>query len=214
MTTMMSRAKGFIFIHMPKAAGSSVAAALRPHDDHPFLNRPMIRKIRNRIGLGRVHAPAAGVELFRHHATAVEVRTQIGAEAFGRLFSFGFVRNPWDFYVSAYHYIRKVRFHPRHGGANRQDFRAFVADWLNTGGAPLAPCVCDENGRQLVDFVGRYETLEEDFAMVCARLNVADTLPHVNRSDRSAYKDYYDDATRALVAHVNRRDIEAFDYKF
>jgi hypothetical protein len=66
----------------------------------------------------------------------------------------------------------------------------------------------------LVDFVGRYENLREDFAALGRRFGVETQLPHVRRSERAPLGDYYDDETRELVRRRHQRDIDAFGYIF
>jgi hypothetical protein len=72
----------------------------------------------------------------------------------------------------------------------------------------------DAEGKLLVDFVGRYETLAQDFAQICDRLAIAVELPHVNRTAHWDYRDYYDTQTRQLVAEHFRADVELFHYEF
>ena len=108
---------------------------------------------------------------------------------------------------------------------------------------PQAEFLCDEDGRLMVDFVGRFESLDDDFRVVCSRLGLAPCrLPRLNQSrsllrrDVSAseiaanlrdllsptrrrntfesYVDYYDDETREFVADFYRKDIETFGYSF
>jgi hypothetical protein len=68
-----------------------------------------------------------------------------------------------------------------------------------------------------VDFIGRFETMEKDFGFVCARVGVADArLPHVQKGNRPPkhYSTFYEPRTRAVVAHLFRRDIRRFGYRF
>ena len=39
-------------------------------------------------------------------------------------------------------------------------------------------------------------------------------LPHLNRSQRSDYRQYYDRRTQNLVKHLYREDIDQFSYGF
>lgn len=44
--------------------------------------------------------------------------------------------------------------------------------------------ICDSSGKQIVDFVGKYENLQEDFNYVCNQIGISPIkLPHINRSD-------------------------------
>jgi hypothetical protein len=67
-----------------------------------------------------------------------------------------------------------------------------------------------------VDFIGRLETFARDVAVVRERLGLPPTedVPHLNRSRRGSYRDYYNDATRKRVAEVFAKDIDAFGYTF
>jgi len=71
-------------------------------------------------------------------------------------------------------------------------------------------------GEIAVDMVLRQERLEEDFAGLARRLGLeAVELPRVNTSERASdYRSCYDAETRALVARAYERDIELFGYSF
>jgi hypothetical protein len=75
--------------------------------------------------------------------------------------------------------------------------------------------VADSSGHIIVDFVGRYESLEHDSRVVLNMLGLPDAfLPHENRSSHGDYRDYYSDLTRRIVADRYQRDIEHFGYRF
>jgi hypothetical protein len=65
-----------------------------------------------------------------------------------------------------------------------------------------------------VDFVGRFEALERDFATVCRRIGIDPSLPHINRSTHRDFRDYYTPRTKAMVAEAYSADIERFGYEF
>jgi len=71
------------------------------------------------------------------------------------------------------------------------------------------------DGRVEVDFIGRYEALEADFAKVCERIEADITLPKFNVSKRqSSYVAAYCDRGIELVASWHSKDIEYFGYRF
>lgn len=94
----------------------------------------------------------------------------------------------------------------------------------------------DRQGNLLVDFVGRFESLQQDFDRVCERLDIKESrLPHRNPSNKKSrdlkrklknmlfmngenrhhgLTDFYDDETRDAVADYYRKDIETFGYQF
>ena len=189
-----------VFVHTPRCAGSSMRKAL----------------------------PDA---LTHSHFSAGDYRLLLGRDGFERCFKFGFVRNPWDRLVSSF-------FHLKRGGDHANDkawadrhmarydhFEDFVSEWLTPANAfsdiwhfvPMTRFVClPGDARPALDFLGRYETLAEDFAAVAARLGLGATLERVNATprDRSDYRDYYTPKTRRIVERVYRSDLHAFGYEF
>lgn len=75
-------------------------------------------------------------------------------------------------------------------------------------------CLVDESKNLMVDFVGRFENIEEDFRAICRKVGITASLPHVNKSKRTDYRDYYDAETRDLTARLYAEDIERFGYTF
>jgi hypothetical protein len=65
------------------------------------------------------------------------------------------------------------------------------------------------------DEILRCEQLESDFTQLCERWQLdCGPLPQINRSERGSYRDYYDAQTQAQVAEHYKVDIGLFDYTF
>ena len=83
---------------------------------------------------------------------------------------------------------------------------------------PNDPFYFDRSGSVGLDFLIRYENLEEDYASVCERIGLPlSELPSLktkSRLERRHYSTYYDDRTRELVAKMYHRHIEHFGYRF
>jgi hypothetical protein len=211
----LSYERRFIFVHIYRVAGQSISAAIRPYCANPagrLMRVPGLRTIARR-------QIAAKRRLWEHnwgHITAKELRDALPNDVFDTFFKFAFVRNPWAWQVSVYHYQLQNRRHPDHELTVRLgSFERFL-DWRVNHDRPdlQTNFLLSDEGELLVDFVGHYETLADDFALVCRRIGIAPTLPHRNASSHADFRSYYTDATRALVADVYRRDIEFLGYEF
>jgi hypothetical protein len=75
--------------------------------------------------------------------------------------------------------------------------------------------LADNDGRVLVDFVGKVEQLDIDFGKVCDEIGLPRTaLPRVNRSNHKYYREAYDQQMVDFVATYHSRDIEKYGYEF
>lgn len=198
---MISHDLRCIFVHIQKTGGSSVRQALRmaQHDAEK-------------------------------HRFARELRATYGEAWWGGYFKFAFVRNPWDRLVSWWRMIQRNAA----TGRPMNGFQRFILSRASSFEEFLTNCdeeyhdrdgskwifrnqldyIADAGGI-MVDFVGRFERLQADFDVVCARLRLPSMqMPHINSSGRTHYSEYYSEATAALVAERCARDIEAFGYSF
>ena len=75
--------------------------------------------------------------------------------------------------------------------------------------------LCDENGNLLVDFIGHFESLQDDFNIACSKIPIKQVqLPYANKSNHKFYKEYYNNHTRDLIYKAFKEDIELFKYDF
>ena len=72
----------------------------------------------------------------------------------------------------------------------------------------------DEFGNIEIDFIGRFETIDEDFKELCKELDAHLELPHLNKTKHAPYQEYYDEETKRIVADHFAEDIEKFGYSF
>jgi hypothetical protein len=209
---LLSYKPAFLFVHIEKAAGSSIQIALRPFA--PVLTNDRWRRRLNLLGpinrLGLYRAME-----FPQHTAARTVKLCLPRPVYDGLFKFAFVRNPWDRIVSRHaHLLRSTNRHRHHLVKRMKNFEDFIAWEIKRASAYQFEYVTASDGRSIVDFVGRYEQLSEDFSKVCARLGIKAELPHANVSEHRDYRSYYTPETRELVAQHFRRDIELFGYTF
>ena len=193
----------FIYIHIPKCAGSSIER---------FLNNAQ-----------HVEWDTSN-KLWVQHATARQIK-ELYCPNYEQYFSFTFVRNPWDRAVSDYKWLSKDL-------GIKGSFKNFLLlkDEYDTPrlkyphenkhgrGDHLLPqtdFVLDSDGMCMVNFIGRVETLQWDLNIICNRLGIPRRkVPHVNKTKHKQYVEYYDDETREIVAEKYAKDIECFGYDF
>jgi hypothetical protein len=216
---LLSLKHRFLFVHIAKTGGTSVRAALQGLRWRDPWVWPMILCSR----LSHLSGHRIATKLPRH-AKVVAAKEVLPREFFEELFKFAFVRNPWDLQVSSFHHIRRER--PQYLGGHR-DFDSFLR-WkldperpyqyhLDTSMELQTDYLVDLHGQVVVDFIGRYERLREDFAESCRRIGIREpTLPHQRRAnDRSKdYRGYYTEETAEMVARHFAPDIEMLGYAF
>jgi hypothetical protein len=123
-------------------------------------------------------------------------------------FKFTFVRNPWDRICSLW--WNRQYYPPRKQPPAILPFNEWVNKWFlhpkkRRKGHPqpsqLKRISC--NGKIELDFIGRFENLQNDFNIVCDKIGIKRiTLPHHfaerSPSDRKPYTEYYDEETKEL----------------
>lgn len=75
----------------------------------------------------------------------------------------------------------------------------------------------DKSGTVLVDFIGKFETLQEDWDSISKTLHITKPLPHLKKRKASAtrhYTEYYDSKTKEIIREKFVVDIEYFGYTF
>ena len=225
---MISHTYKCIFIHIPKTAGQSI--------EHFFLNlHGLSWENRAPLLLRYNPDPLKGPESLAH--LTAEEYTKLGhisSEKFKNYFKFAFVRNPWARLVSEYRYRSCYK---------KYTFKEFVLERLPKQDAysdkyrhimPQYDFIHDRDGKIIVDFVGRFENLQEDFQTVLQKLSIPTArLPRMNVSlskdieiikkikyllfrktytAQKHWKDYYDRDTAEIVRKIYSQDIKKFNY--
>lgn len=106
----------------------------------------------------------------------------------------------------------------------KMDFDQFV-EWIKYSSSTCvhpAPHVnqldwlVDQNGDILVDFIGKFETLNEDWKYIAEKLQLHRPLPHLNENTNknSHYTEYYNDKTKNIIQNKFATDINYFEYEF
>ena len=198
---IVCHSRRFVFVHIHKTAGESITSALSPSlVDGDW-------EVRGKV------QPTINGTVLRKHSTALEALHALGPELWEQYFTFGFVSHPIDRVLSLYRYIvhwadppqpnLRQCLRPRAAPVwvDRSDWpevRAYRATRSLSGFLrhplldnaqsmrPQVTSLCDADGRLVVDFVGRFEHLSEDFADVQRKLGLPPTsLRTTNVSSRT-----------------------------
>jgi hypothetical protein len=201
---VISHKHKFIFIHIPKTAGTSIEQALRDETCQLLPGEWDHKRVH--------HTPL-------NHMTLTELADYglLTREQLRSYFKFCFVRNPWDRLISE---IYCPWMSPWFKDLSVDQRIRRACEWAATGTGIANHLRVQHDfvvaeGLEM-DFVGHFERLEEDFGALCWALGIQASLPHLNRSTQSRrhYPDYYDARTQALATAAYARDIEAFQYTF
>jgi hypothetical protein len=188
-----------IFIHIPKTAGISISKTL--------------------YGENKGHTKSL------HFQKYDEMK-------FDRYYKFAFVRNPWDRFVSAFYYLKK-------GGRNKQDknwsdkyieedeslghfiirldkYQSFRLKVLrHQHFEPQINYLKDKSENLNIDFIGRFENLNNDFQRITDELQVSVKLKQINiNKEKDHYKIYYNDQTKDIIGRIYAEDIKTLNYQW
>lgn len=207
---IISHGHKFIFIHVWKTGGTSVAQALAPFVENETQEAKYLKSLFQK---GKPRSKD-----FDQHITAVELQEKLERRYFDNYFKFAFVRNPLSWEVSYYHFITQYpNNHPeRETIIQLQSFDKYIV-WAAENDMPKRSqrsFIQDVNGKQLVDFVGRHENLDEDLQYVASKLGLPDLqLERANSSKHDPYQEYYTAETEGIVREVLKDDFELFGYE-
>jgi hypothetical protein len=75
--------------------------------------------------------------------------------------------------------------------------------------------VFDLNGKQMVDYIGRFENLENDYQTILKQIGLPiQKLPHVNSTKHQSYKEHFTECGIEKVAEIWEEDIRSFGYTY
>ena len=230
---MISKAHRTIYVHIPKVAGQSIETMFLEDLNLDWSQRSelLLRK--------KTFSEKGPYRLAHLKASEYVELNYIKESKFQDYFKFSFVRNPYSRAYSFYKYLgysKVITFNLFLSRVlekrikNKHFFFILQSDYLY-----------DNNNNLLIDFVGKFENLNEDIKVVIDKSNLkTESLPYVNKSKNKVkrsvskiiknplfltslktnnpiFKDYreaYDKEATAIVNKLYKSDIENFEYEF
>ena len=217
-----------IFIHIPKAAGTSVRASLKPDI---------------------VRHPRPGAR----HCTALFARNDISKNVWNRLYKIAWVRNPWKRVFSLRDWESNRRSGHRwvyhdtdNDGIQQARFKKWLFDpsvGIHINDSPYhrnplsaLTYIADLDGKIIVDFIGSLENIREDMSRLNKKLNKRAGTPrygrystrrfdsrveHHNKRERMVtdystidHKTFFDRESKEYIDDICKWEIERFNYKY
>jgi len=187
-----------IFIHIPKAAGTSIARAIYGmnvgHKKASDYQKISIKEFSKYYTYSFVRNP------WDRAISAYNFAKQGGTELVQPL--------PSDIYASKYF----------------RTFSTFVKEWLPYADlgkedvvfAPQYEYICDGNQNIIIDFVGKLENITQGIDIISNKIGQEIHLENLNTSNRikPTYKEYYTNELIDIIAKVYEVDISLFDYDY
>jgi len=186
----------FIFVAVPKTGSCSIEEALGPLAD-PELQG-----------------------LFNKHATSMRLERELPPQRWRQSYKFAFVRDPYAWMHSWYRFRQRDNLkNPAHPFNKRYTGDTSFNDFVQTFSSnelmlKQSDFIARHNGELLVDFVGRYESLQQDFDLICERLGISKrqlNRINVSKSTRSTL-DSLDTSSIKIINDYFSQDFDMFGY--
>jgi len=190
---MINNKYNFIFIHIPKTAGTSIESVF----GKCRAKHKTIKKTLRDIPGDKLHEDYFKFTFIRNpwdRIVSLYEYLKREAMATGKEF---LQFDPWvDRVVCS-------QFNDRRNMNNERRHFATYNDWLQP----------DDIGSEF--YIGRFETLQVSFDEICDSINIPRTqLPHKLKSKRSHYSDYYTLHSKEQIHKKYEIDIDKFKYKY
>lgn len=173
---IINHSRKFIFVHVPKAAGTSVTNMLSKYTSYRDLEiggttfgEKIQSAFKKRFGISK-------------HATSSNLQAIVGEEEWDEMFTFSIVRNPYSRVISTYKFLNEWEGTPTKFKkilAQFSDINDYILSniWEESNGPdnifrPQTFWLTDNKDRSkiLVNFVGRLETLDNDLNHIISKI--------------------------------------------
>ena len=240
---IVSRSRKFVFVHLHKTAGTSIKAALMPHlssndvvvgmeaSVHQNSNSPNcpLRQLNKHSSAERicqemgadtwddyykfsfVRHPLDRLVSLYEFLNRVKRNHEASQGLLSRLTSFILPNSKKDSTQAPWSWNSMKAL------TSTTNFSQFIrSEYLEHAqdAKPQSTLLSNQDGKLMVDFVGKFENLTDDWRKVCDQLHVPGTLTHENQSKRrfNNLKDYWTDLDLRFAIEKYHQDFQMFGY--
>ncbi len=216
---LVSHRNRFIYTKTVKTAGTSIESYFEqycmPEGEWAF-SHAREEYVSSTGIIGYRGADSSGKDWF-NHMSASDIKTRLGDEIWDRYFKFCVVRNPYDKLVSYFFFLEKQ------GGTGVLESGTISArfrQWIRSGVEAMDRDKYVIDGETCVDFLIRYEDLENGVGRVCDKIGVPfepERIPRLKADSRDAsvsIGELYDEESIQAVKQAYAFELEEFGYSF
>lgn len=203
----------FVYIHVDRTGGTSISKALDPFSYQMNDYRRLVAALFRRLNLPESYRWR---KFSTQHMTANDLKQALPDRIWNKSYKFAFIRNPWDWLLSIYYARLQNPVHPEYELVRYLgSFKRYVDWWGENQTMQQTDYIFDQDGELMVDFVGRFEFLQQDFESICKIMEIDAHLSHLNKAihRKHDYKEIYDTSLIEKVASLFPDDI-ALGYEF
>ena len=228
---MISKKHKFIFVHIPKCAGTSIEKALGHYEnkyniqDHRKMceyekisEQNFISSLRDCFYLLRNYDKNNRSKHHKRFMNSLQMLfySELNLNEFNSFYKFSIVRNSWSRIYSWYNNVlRDVYLRNLYEINQEISLYEFVKNKIVPSDFNQIDYLKDRHGDFPLNFIGRFENIEVDFKFVCEQLGLGDVhLPKILVSNSDHYTNYYDNKTIDLVYENFKDEINKFNFTY
>lgn len=213
------KANGFWFVDIPRTSSTSLRVELGQQYGPSYAKANVIEK------------NYGNDQFVGDHVTAAKMARLMGAKAFGALFTFSVVRNPWARAYSFYSYRMRTGSLPPEWSFTEYCHRftdlEFSAKFFNEPpyntkivkhlSSTMTDHLCDEDGKLLVKRIVKFEDRHAGLAAVAEEIGCPSLgAIHVQRTATPDhdYRTHYTPQTQKLIGDYYTKDVALLGYEF